>query len=152
MSEFPLAILLVSFAIALGAYTIYREWYPYKKQPRVTVNQFVLWIFAIGFSVFAFRGVIDYINSDNDNPCSVSGKGFHMGNTIAIKFNSDGTFNSSDKLLNISKSFWGTWEQQGNTIITTCDKSTTGMGVGQKNEYSYNCNDLRIGGFVLEQD
>ena len=88
-----------------------------------------------------------------NKPCKISaGQGFHMDNTIAIKFNSNGRFNYSDNLMNIPKSFWGTWEQQGNKIITTNDRSTTGMGVGQKNTYVYDCNKLTIGGFTLVKD
>lgn len=75
-----------------------------------------------------------------------------MGNTIAIKFNNDGSWNSSDYLLNIPKSFWGTWEQDGNKIITTCNKSTTGAGLGQKNIYTFDCEKLTIGGFTLIKD
>lgn len=84
--------------------------------------------------------------------CPITGKGFHMDNTMAIKFNDDGRFNSSDRLMNISKSFWGTWEQKGNKIITTCDGSTTGMGIGQQNTYTYDCDKLTIGGFTLVKD
>ena len=91
--------------------------------------------------------------SDSDNAeCSVSGVGFHMGNTIAIKFNSDGRFNYSDKLMNIPKTFLGTWEQEGNKIITTNDRSTTGMGIGQQHTYTFNCDKLTIAGFTLVKD
>ena len=84
--------------------------------------------------------------------CPITGKGFHMDNTMAIKFNDDGRFNSSDRLMNISKSFEGTWEQKGNKIITTCDWSTTGMGIGQQNTYTYDCDKLTIGGVTLVKD
>ena len=90
---------------------------------------------------------------DNGNSCSVSGIGFHTTSmNMAIKFNSNGRFNSSDKLLNIPKSFWGTWEQQGNRIITTVDRSSTGMGIGQQNTYTYDCDKLTISGFTLVKD
>ena len=92
------------------------------------------------------------IPTPNTSGCSVSGIGFHMGSTIAIKFNSDGRFNYSDKLMNQPKSFWGTWQQQGNKIITTNDRSTTGMGIGQQNTYAYDCDKLTIGSFSLIKD
>ena len=75
-----------------------------------------------------------------------------MGSTIAIKFNSDGRFNYSDKLMNQPKSFWGTWQQQGDKIITTNDRSTTGMGIGRQNTYTYDCDKLTIGSFSLIKD
>jgi len=75
-----------------------------------------------------------------------------MGSTIAIKFNSDGRFNYSDNLMNMPKSFWGTWQQKGNKIITTNDRSTTGMGIGQQNTYTYDCDKLTIGSFSLIKD
>lgn len=84
--------------------------------------------------------------------CSVNGVGFHMGETMAIKFNEDGRWNSSDKLFNIPKSFEGTWEQEGNEIITTCDWSSTGMGIGNTNTYLYNCDVLTISSFTLVKD
>jgi len=71
---------------------------------------------------------------------------------MAIKFNSDGRFVKSDVLFNEPKSFWGTWEQRGDEIITTCDKSTTGMGIGQQNTYTYDCDKLTISGFTLYKD
>ena len=87
-----------------------------------------------------------------DESCSVSKVGFHMESTIAIKFNSDGRFNYSDMLSNQPKSFWGTWKQDGNQIITTNDRSTNGRGIGQVNTYTYDCNKLTIGGFTLVKD
>lgn len=84
--------------------------------------------------------------------CSISGIGFRMGSTIAIKFNSDGRFNYSDKLMNIPKSFWGTWKQEGDQIITTNDRSTTGMGIGQQNTYTYDCDNLYLSGFTLVKE
>jgi hypothetical protein len=86
--------------------------------------------------------------------CSVEGIGYHMGSTIAIKFNSGGEFNYSDMLFNQPKSFWGTWEQEGNQIITTNDRSTTGSGIGQQNTYTIDCatQKLSIGSFTLEKD
>ena len=92
------------------------------------------------------------ISCSGNNNCSVEGIGFHMGETMAIKFNSDGRWNSSDYLMNIPKSFEGTWEQVGNEIITTCDWSTTGMGIGQKNTYTYDCNVLKISSITLVKD
>ena len=92
------------------------------------------------------------ISCSSNEECSVSGVGFHMGNTIAIKFNSDGRFNCSDRLMNIPKTFWGTWEQEGNKIITTNDRSTTGMGIGQQHTYTFNCDKLTIAGFTLVKD
>ena len=86
------------------------------------------------------------------NSCSVNNVGFHMGSTIAIKFNDDGRFSYSDNLMNQPKSFWGTWEQQGEKIITTNDRSTTGSGIGQRNSYKYDCNKLTIGRFTLVKD
>jgi len=50
---------------------------------------------------------------------SVNGVGFHMGETMAIKFNLDGRWNSSDKLLNIPKSFEGTWNERKNSRART---------------------------------
>ena len=93
-----------------------------------------------------------FTSCSNNNSCSVSNVGFHMEATIAIKFNSDGRFNYSDMLFSQPKSFWGTWKQEGNQIITTNDRSTTGAGIGQVNTYTYDCNKLTIGGFTLVKD
>lgn len=72
------------------------------------------------------------IDSKSKRSCLVEGIVFHTKSVnMAIKFNSDGRFNYSDRLMNQPKSFWGTWKQRGNKIITTYDKSTTGMGIGQ---------------------
>ena len=102
---------------------------------------------------YAFKPLSTMFNGGKaSSSCSISGIGFHMGRTIAIKFNSDGRFNYSDNLMNIPKSFWGTWQQQGNKIITTNDRSTTGMGIGQQNTYTYDCDKLTIGGFTLVKD
>jgi hypothetical protein len=54
--------------------------------------------------------------------------------------------------MNIPKSFEGTWEQKGNKIITICDWSTTGNGIGQKNTYNFDCNVLTISYFTLIKD
>ena len=105
--------------------------------------------------IYAFKPLSTMFNSGNpieNTECSVNNIGFHMGSTIAIKFNSDGRFNYSDKLMNQPKSFWGTWQQQGDKIITTNDRSTTGMGIGQQNTYTYDCNKLTIGSFSLIKD
>jgi len=77
-----------------------------------------------------------------------------MGSTIAIKFNSGGEFNYSDMLFNQPKSFWGTWEQNGNKITTTNNRSTTGSGIGQQNTYTIDCatQKLSLGSFTLEKD
>ena len=88
----------------------------------------------------------------NKDSCSVAGVGFHMGDTMAIKFNENGRWNSSDYLMNIPKSFEGTWTQKGNKIITICDWSTTGNGIGQKNTYNFDCNVLTISNFTLIKD
>ena len=97
--------------------------------------------------------VLIIYNYYSDSSCEMeAGQGFHMGSTIAIKFNSDGRFTYSDKLFNEPKSFWGTWVQEGDQIITTNDKSTTGMGIGQQNTYTYDCDKLTIGGFTLVKD
>ena len=95
---------------------------------------------------------IGYLAVKPKNTCSVSGQGFHMDSSIAIKFNSDGRFTYSDKLMNLPKSFWGTWKQEGNQIITNTDRSTTGEGFGQVNTYTYDCNKLTIGGFTLDKN
>lgn len=87
------------------------------------------------------------------NECPIeSGQGFHMDRTIAIKFNPDGSFSYSDRLMNIAKTFEGDWEQVGDTIITTNKTSTTGLGIGQENKYYYDCDELTIGGFTLVKD
>ena len=77
-----------------------------------------------------------------------------MGSTIAIKFNSGGEFNYSDMLFKQPKSFWGTWEQNGNKITTTNNRSTTGSGIGQQNTYTIDCatQKLSLGSFTLEKD
>ena len=95
-----------------------------------------------------------FTSCSNNNSCSVSNVGFHMEATIAIKFNSDGRFNYSDMLFSQPKSFWGTWKQEGNQIITTNDRSTTGSGIGQQNTYTIDCatQKLSIGSFTLEKD
>ena len=93
-----------------------------------------------------------FTSCSNNKSCSVSNLGFHMKSTIAIKFNSDGRFNYSDMLFNQPKSFWGTWKQEGNQIITTNDRSTNGRGIGQVNTYTYDCTKLTIGGFTLVKD
>ena len=122
-------------------------------------DPFAIFLASI-FVLFIFLGILSpYLPSsifpDREkikSECSVSGQGFHMGSTIAIKFNSDGRFNYSDNLMNMPKSFWGTWKQQGNKIITTNDRSTTGMGIGQQNTYTYDCDKLTIGSFSLIKD
>ena len=104
----------------------------------------------IGIAVTA---LIIYNYDFSDKPCKLSaGQGFHMDNTIAIKFNSDGRFNYSDNLMNQPKSFWGTWEQVGDKIITTVDRSSTGKSIGQQNTYTYDCDKLTISGFTLVKD
>lgn len=100
--------------------------------------------------IFIFSAIS--LGCSNKSPCSVSGIGFHIGETMAIKFNEDGRWNSSDYLLNIPKSFKGSWEQKGNKIITLCDWSSTGKGIGQENIYFYDCQVLTISNFTLTKD
>lgn len=120
----------------------------------------------LGFAIYIYRDLIMkykvqigiavivlIVYNYNSKPCEISaGQGFHMGETIAIKFNSNGRFNYSDKLMNEPKSFWGTWKQVGDQIITTNDRSSTGMGIGQQNTYTYDCDKLTISGFTLVKD
>ena len=116
------------------------------------IDKIGLSLFGLAFLFVVFIGLsrdpISFnisFNSSESSDCSVEGIGFH-NDVMAIKFNSDGRFNSSDFWFDIPKSFWGTWEQKGNQIITTNDRSTTGMGIGQKNTYTYDCNKLTISG------
>ena len=107
---------------------------------------------VFGIMYFVFIAIYLMPDFTSNTRCSVSGVGFHMDRTIAIKFNSDGRFSYSDYLLGTPKSFWGNWKQKGNQIITINDRSTTGLGIGQQNIYTYDCNKLTIGGFTLVKD
>lgn len=140
-----LGVLLISW-LSLS-FTIYYL-FLYKAFAEITFISFNAFL-LICFTIVNPR----IIEEKYDKPCKISvGQGFHMGSTMAIKFNSDGRFNYSDKFMNIPKSFWGTWKQQGNKIITTNDRSTTGMGIGQQNTYTYDCDVLTISGFTLVKD
>ena len=104
----------------------------------------------ISLIIVGFFAAVYYGSSKS---CSVPKVGFSMGSTISIKFNSDGRFSYSDKLFNQPKSFWGTWKQEGNQIITTNDRSTTGKGINSVNTYTYDCNNkLTYGAFTLVKD
>ena len=109
-------------------------------------DPFAIFLASI-FVLFIFLGILNAyipssIFSDREkikSECSVSGIGFHS-KAMDIKFNSDGRFNSIG--WGTAGNFWGTWEQVGNEIITTIDRSTTGMGIGQQNTYIYDCDKL----------
>ena len=113
---------------------------------------YYFWDIVMKYKIHIGIAVIVLIIYNYDSSCEMEvGQGFH-NDVMAIKFNADGRFNSSDKLFGEPKSFWGTWVQVDNQIITTTNRSTTGEGIGQKNYYTYDCDKLTIGGFTLVKD
>ena len=155
-SIFILFIFLGIFSPYLPSRIIPTTGYVIVALPFLGFATYYFWDIIMKYKVYigvAFIALIIYNYDFSDKPCTIrDGQGFHMDNTIAIKFNSDGRFNSSDNLMNLPKSFWGTWQQQGNKIITTTNGSTTGMGIGQQNTYTYDCDKLTIGSFTLIKD
>ena len=111
---------------------------------------FTLFIFLGIFNSRLLSGIIPESESVKEPECSVSGVGFHTirsnsryGSDMSIKFNSDGRFNYTDILFNEPKWTEGTWEQQGNEIITTNDNQSPNItSIGQQNTYIYDCNTL----------
>ena len=121
------------------------------------LDKIALTIFSLAFLFVVFTGLSPYtisFNSSETTNCTIEeGQGFHtITEKVAIKFNANNRFVYSDLLFDDPKSFWGTWEQLGNQIITINDRSTTGMGIGQKNTYIYDCDKLYLSGFTLVKD
>lgn len=77
------------------------------------------------------------------------------GNLImAYRFHSDGTWNESDMLFNIPKSFSGTYTIQENEVVMTIRSSTTNLGIGEIRRGEINCSrkTLSFGNIVLKKD
>ena len=70
--------------------------------------------------------------------------------SAAMKFNEDGSWNSSNTIG--PASFYGTWEIEGDKIIVDVTRSTSGLGLGEKIYYLDGCDELKEGSTVWYKD
>ena len=70
--------------------------------------------------------------------------------SAAMKFNEDGSWNSSNTIG--PASFYGTWEIEGDKIIVDVTSSTSGLGLGEKIYYLDGCDELKEGSTVWYKD
>ena len=70
--------------------------------------------------------------------------------SAAMKFNEDGSWNSSNTIG--PASFYGTWEIEGDKIIVEVTSSTSGLGLGEKIYYLDGCDELKEGSTVWYKD